>query len=108
MRITAGTYCLVTLKQENRPFATKTQSRFSYALLSDSVGRGAFGTILNTIAYNFGSARTHAHARTHKQTNKQSFEFGCFHPVVCIYNLLECAVYTQQAVISCSLFQVVN
>jgi len=35
-------------------------------------------------------------------------EFGCFHPVVCIYTLLECAVYTQQTVISCNLLQLVN
>ena len=27
-------------------------------------------------------------------------EFGCFHPIVFIYNLLECAFYAQQTVIS--------
>ena len=34
----------------------------------------------------------------HAQTNviySYLLEFGCFHPVVCVYNLLECAVYTQ-------------
>ena len=55
----------------------------------------------------------------HKPTNSHSccltqifikniFEFGCFHPIVCIYNLLECAVYTQQTVISCQLLVVLD